>query len=202
MEVNPTDSKQVAVNPTDVNQDTAGQDSVNNPATSSEGKNSDSNTIPYGVYKKLKDDFSDFKSKFSAMENKQSKAREAQMKEDGQLKELLAEKESALEKAVVKAQEWDVYKQTRKESLLNELPEQDREIYTNLSLENLDKHVQKVAGIKGNSLNVDKSLPDRKSGQGDFGGYSSMQEFAMKDPKGCDEHLTNSVKGYQWGKVT
>ena len=181
MEVNPTDSKQVAVNPTDVNQDTAGQDSVNNPATSSEGKNSDSNTIPYGVYKKLKDDFSDFKSKFSAMENKQSKAREAQMKEDGQLKELLAEKESALEKAIVKAQEWDVYKQTKKESLLNELPEQDREIYTNLSLENLDKHVQKVAGIKGNSLNVDKSLPDRKT-TADHGCYNSWAELAMKNP--------------------
>ena len=28
-----------------------------------------------------------------------------------------------------------------------------------------------------------------------------MAEWAMKDPKGCDKHLTDSVKGYQWGKV-
>jgi len=31
---------------------------------------------------------------------------------------------------------------------------------------------------------------------GEFGGYSSMQEFAMRDPKGCEAYLENSTQGY------
>jgi len=185
MAVNPTDSKQVTDNPNVVNQENAGQDSDINPATSSEGKNSDSNSIPYGVYKKLKDDFSDFKSKFSALEEKQTKARESKMKEEGQLKELLAEKEAALEKAATKVQEWDDYKTSRRESLLTEIPEDDRDIYAGLSLDNLEKHVQKVQTVKGSPFKVDGSPAKRKiDGKAEFGGYASYEEWAAKDPKG------------------
>ena len=36
--------------------------------------------------------------------------------------------------------------------------------------------------------------------QGEFGGYDTIQEFAMKDPEGADKYLANNVKGYKWGK--
>ena len=41
----------------------------------------------------------------------------------------------------------------------------------------------------------------RATTAGDMGGYSSMEEWAAKDPDGCNKYLSENIKGYQWGKV-
>ena len=37
----------------------------------------------------------------------------------------------------------------------------------------------------------------KPGGNWSFGGYDSIQEFAMKDPKGADKYLADNVKGYK-----
>ena len=76
----------------------------------------------------------------------------------------------------------------------------DKLIAEDLSLDKLEKFAKRVG--QTNTVGTPNQRPANSTkGTGDFGGYSSMEEWAIKDPKGCDEHLSNHVKGYQWGKV-
>ena len=76
----------------------------------------------------------------------------------------------------------------------------DKEIADGMPLAKLEKFANRVS--QTNTVGTPNQRPANSTkGTGEFGGYSSMEEWAMKDPKGCDEHLTNNVAGYQWGKV-
>ena len=145
------------------------------------------------------------KTQLVEFQNKQYAARERKMKEEGQLKELLQEKntllqqkDEKLQQKDEKLQEWATYKNNRRENLLNKIPENDRMIYSDLSLENLEAHVNKI--LKPISSKTSTALGQRGSA-GEFGGYSSMEEWAAKDPVGCEKHLSDNVSGYSWGKV-
>ena len=49
--------------------------------------------------------------------------------------------------------------------------------------------------------NPTETLGQARVPNAEFGGYSSLREFAANDPKGCDEYLQGNVAGYQWGQV-
>ena len=76
--VNPTDQKQESINPTDVKQEQK------------------DHSIPYSVFKEAKDQIGELKTQLADINDKQKTARENKMKEEGQLKELLQEKNSLL----------------------------------------------------------------------------------------------------------
>ena len=127
--VNPNDLKQESINPNDVKQD-----------------NSDSkseHSVPYSVFKDTKNQLNEIKTQLAEFQDKQNAARESKMKEEGQLKELLQEKNSLIEQQTEQLQEWTTYKQDKRETLLNQIPENDRLIYSDLSLDKLEAHVNK-----------------------------------------------------------
>ena len=182
--VNPNDLKQESINPNDVKQD-----------------NSDSkseHSVPYSVFKDTKNQLNDIKTQLAEFQEKQNAARESKMKEEGQLKELLQEKNTLIEQQTEQLQEWTTYKQDKRETLLNQIPENDRLIYSDLSLDKLEAHVNK--SVKPISAKTSTATGQRGTA-GEFGGYSSMEEWAAKDPIGCEKHLNDNVSGYSWGKV-
>ena len=171
--VNPTDQKQESINPTDVNQ---GQKD---------------HSIPYSVFKEAKDQIGELKTQLAEITDKQNLARESKMKEEGQLKELLQEKNSLLDKQTTQLEEWATYKQNKRNTLLDQIPESDRLIYSDLSLDKLEAHVNKTG--KNISANTSKATGQRGS-LGDFGGYESWKEFAIKDPLGAEKELKKQNK--------
>ena len=171
--VNPTDQKQESINPTDVKQEQK------------------DHRIPYSVFKEAKDQIGELKAQLADISDKQKTARENKMKEEGQLKELLQEKNTLIEQQTEQLQEWTTYKQDKRETLLNQIPENDRLIYSDLSLDKLEAHVNK--SVKPISAKTSTATGQRGT-TGEMGGYSSWQEFAIKDPVGAEKALKNQHK--------
>ena len=171
--VNPNDQKQESINPTDVNQ---GQKD---------------HTVPYSIFKEVKDQVADFKNKLAEFEDEKRSTRESKMKEEGQYKQLLSEKDSMIDK---QAEELQVFKENyskEREILLGEMSENDRDTYSNLSNANLRIHVNKTG--KNISANTSKATGQRGAG-GEFGGYESYAEWAQKDPEGYTQ-ANNTLQG-------
>ena len=70
----------------------------------------------------------------------------------------------------------------------------DKSIADGLSLDKLELYVNKVT--KNSSVPTNTSRPASGQPTGDFGGYDSIQEYAMKDPKGAEKYLEQNVTGY------
>ena len=181
MSVNPNDNKQETANPTGSNQGEA------NPT----GDNQETKTehsIPYSVFKQQKDELNALKTQMSEFSEERQKQKEAKMQEQGQLKELLQEKNTLIEKQESQLQEWAGYKASKRESLLEQIPEDDRIIYSDLNLEKLEAHVNKT--IKTTVQHTSKATNQRTQ-NAEFGGYANWQEFAIKDPVGAEKALNN-----------
>ena len=181
--VNPNDLKQESINPNDVKQD-----------------NSDSkseHSVPYSVFKETKNQLNDIKTQLAEFQDKQKVVRENKMKEEGQLKELLQEKNTLIEQQTNQLQEWTTYKQNKRETLLNQIPENDRLIYSDLSLDKLEAHVNK--SVKPISAKTSTATGQRGTA-GEFGGYQSHAEWASKDPEGYKKNnMTPQSQGIKIG---
>ena len=178
---NPNVNKQETANPTGSNQGDA------NPTGNNQETKAD-HSIPYSVFKQQKDELNALKTQMSEFTGEQQKQKEAKMQEQGQLKELLQDKNSLIEKQESQLQEWAEYKTSKRDSLLKQIPEDDRVIYSDLNLQKLEAHVNKT--IKTTVQNTSKATNQRTQ-NADFGGYANWQEFAMKDPIGADKALNN-----------
>ena len=176
---NPNVQKQESINPNDVKQEKADIKSEH--------------SVPYSVFKDTKNQLNEMKTQMAEFQDKQKTVRENKMKEDGQLKELLQEKNTLIDKQTEQLQEWATYKQGKRETLLNQIPESDRVIYSDLSLDKLEAHVNK----SGKNISAKTSTATGQRGTvGEFGGYGDNSEWAMKDPIGFTKYLENNVKGY------
>ena len=156
----------------DVKQDTA--------STASEEKQP-VNQVPYARFSGLVDEKNALKIKLDAFEKgaaEQAESRKLKkMEEKGEFDQVLAAMTSKLEAAEKKANAFDKYNVTKRESLLSKLPEEDRAIYDGLSLEKLEAHVEKVSTTPS-PASVDNSKPTST------GGYASFEEWASLDPSG------------------
>ena len=128
-------------------------------------------------------------------------ARQKELEKQGEYKTLLGEANAKIEKLSTVANEYTEYKSNKRASIMETITsDDDKLIAEGLSLDKLEMFAKRVT--QTNTIGTPNQRPANSTkGVGDFGGYSSMEEWAMKDPKGCDEHLSNNVKGYQWGKV-
>lgn len=141
----------------------------------------DNQTIPYSRFKEVNDELKDMKTKLSEFQSKEEKAKQKKLEEEGKYREIIADKDSVVNKLANENEALKGYQESRRETLLSLLPESDRDIYSGLELINLEKHVDKLK--QKQSVTIDGSTPTRE-GQGDFGGYSSRTEYATKDPEG------------------
>ena len=154
------------------------------------------NEVDYN--KKLRGKNQALETQLEQFEKDKASSRQKKMEEAGEFKTILAEKDSTIESLTKKAEAHDNYLNTRKSELLESFSEDDRDQFSHLPLSDIEKLSKRLNTKSSNVPNV----PEGRDGKlGEFGGYSSMEEWSMKDPKGCDKFLTESVKGYQWGKV-
>ncbi len=159
----------------DVKQDTA--------TTASEEKQS-VNQVPYARFSELVDEKNTLKVELDSMKKSiKEQAEDRKLKEmesKGEYDKIMIDMTSKLEAAETKAQAFDEYQASRRESLLSKLPEEDRGTYDGLSLDKLEVHVDKF-NSKPNPANVDNSKPTK------MGGYSSDLEYAIQDPEGYEK---------------
>ena len=149
------------------------------------------NSVPYARFKEIVGEKNEFKTKFEELQSSIKAEKEAQQLKEleakGEYEKVMVDMKGKLEDAQTKAQAFDTYQASRRESLLSKLPEDDRVIYDGLSLEKLEVHVDKF-NSKPAPLSVDSSQPST------MGGYSSYEEWAHRDPDGY-EKANNTVKG-------
>ena len=137
-------------------------------------------------------------ARVAELETKINSFEDQRLKEKEDFKALYEKVSVENDQNKAKANQWTDYETDRRKELLSSVPEDERGDYDGVQLKSLERLISKVTAPKTSNPDHVSNAP---KGVGEFGGYGSMQEWAMKDPKGCDQHLTDSVKGYQWGKV-
>lgn len=121
------------------------------------------------------------KKKAQAKEEAEKAALEAKMIEEGKTKELLAQREAELAEAKKKASEFDQYKAQKREGLLSKLSDDDKEIAAELSLEKLEKFVEKQSQkSQQQTQETPKYKPGSPGSLPTFKNHSEFQKF-MKD---------------------
>ena len=121
----------------------------------------------------------------------------ATLKENEEWKTLADKREQQLNEALPYKDKYDALYSANKQKLLSRFPGEQQEKFKDKDPEWLESLLEAQGKNDFTETSERASVPKNE----DFGGYGSMAEWAMKDPKGCDRHLAENVKGYQWGKV-
>ena len=121
----------------------------------------------------------------------------ATLKENEEWKTLAEQNEAKLNDALPYKEKYEALHSANKQKLLSKFPEEQQEKFKDKDPEWLESLLEAQGKNDFTETSERASVPKNQ----EFGGYSSMAEWAMKDPKGCDRHLAENVKGYQWGKV-
>ena len=128
--------------------------------------------------------------------NADSKSRaEAKMVEDGKLKEALDLVTKERDTFKSQSEQWTTYQTDKRESLMSKLTDDtDKNIAEGLSdLNKLETYVNKVVNVNAPSTSKARATTGKA---GDMGGYSSWEEFAVKDPKGAEKAIAADTTNY------
>ena len=124
----------------------------------------------------------------------QEATRQKQLEKQGEYKTLLDEANLKLEKAQADVKAWSDYRTNKRNTLMEQLTDDsDKSIADGLSLDKLELYVNKVTKVNTLPTNTSRA---GNTPQGEFNGYSSIQEFAMKDPQGAEKYLEQNTEGY------
>ena len=104
--------------------------------------------------KKYRTRAQDAEARIAKLEKGMAKAEEAKLKEKEDFKTLYEEASSKLENLTSSADKWTKYEQTRRASLLEKHPEEERESLKDLSLDTLEFVTNKIASAKANAPQV------------------------------------------------
>ena len=170
------------------------ENAVNNPSTEA-SKNNVEQSVPLSRFSEVNN-----KAKEMADELQQYKAKEAQRVEAekvarGEFESVLAEKDKLIQQQAPLVEEWKTYTTNRRATLLDSLPEDKRMFGDSMKdLSMLEKFVE--TEVKNVPVNAGKIESPRQgvTPAGEFGGYSSIEEWASKDPKGYKQER-NKVNG-------
>ena len=101
--------------------------------------------------KKYRKRAQDAETRLAKLEKSLAKAEEGKLKEKEEFKTLYEKASSELEGLPANAEKWGKYEETRRNSLLENHPEEDRESLSNLDLETLEYVTNKIINIKANA---------------------------------------------------
>ena len=172
-------------------------DNVKNTSTEAEPKN-----VPYDRFQEVvssKNEMAGQLGKLQAQIDKmnsdnKSKA-EAKMVEDGKLKEALDLVTKERDSFKTQSDQWNQYQTDKRENLRSKLTDDtDKSIADGLSdLNKLETYVNKVTQANAPSTSTARATTGKA---GEFGGYTSIEEFASYDPNGAEKYLKENTKGY------
>ena len=69
----------------------------------------------------------------------------------------------------------------------------DKSIAEGLSLDKLELYVNKISKVNAPSTSTARATTGNV---GEFGGFDTIEEFAVKDPDGALKYLESNTKGY------
>ena len=180
-----------------VPQTTGDQNTVTNDSTKAETKN-----VPYDRFQEVvssKNEMAGQLGKLQAqidkMNNDNKSKAEAKMVEDGKLKEALDIVTKERDTFKGQADQWNTYKSDKRESLMSKLTtDEDKSIGDGLSdINKLETYVNMRTNVNAPSTSTARATTGKA---GDMGGYSSWQEFAMKDPKGAEKAIADDTTNF------
>ena len=172
--------------------------SETNPSTQASEKN---DNVPYSRFSEvvserntMKEDMKKLQDQLSSIDADRKVAREDKLKKNEEYETLVAEKNTEIEKLTGTANKWTEYEATRREVLTGKLPENRQKFASSMKLNDLEDFVD----LETSSQSAGKTNPSRAgvTPTGEFGGYDSWQEFAVKDPKGAEQAIANSTTNY------
>ena len=177
------------------------QPTETNSETNSSTQAVDKNDVPYGRFQEVNQAKNQFKSENEELKEQlaklkagQEQARQEALKKNSEFETLYNETNAQLGKFKEQNKAMQSDLNTFREGLVNQVPEEKRYITENMSIENLQKFVQDSA-VTMNAGKTDTSRAGNTA-KGEFGGYGSWQEFAMRDPKGAEKALQNETSNY------
>jgi len=140
-----------------------------------------------------------YKAQLEELQAKQETARKKELEKQGEYKTLLEEQGKELEKYKADSTAWNDYKTNKRASIMETITnDDDKLIAEDLSLAKLEKFANRVT--QTNTVGTPNQRPANSTkGTGDFGGYSSYQEWATKDPEGYKK--ANDTLGGQGIKI-
>ena len=172
------------------------ENAVNNPSTEA-----NENNVPYDRFAEVNQAKNDalnqigkLQAQIDKMSSDNKSKAEAKLVEDGKLKEALDLMTKERDSYKVKSDEYDTYQTDKRENLMSKLTDdEDKSIAEDLSLGKLETYVNRVTNVNAPSTSQARAT----SGQaGEMGGYSSWEEFAIKDPKGAEKAIEAETKGF------
>ena len=170
---------------------------VKNHSTNAEDKN-----VPYNRFAEVnqaKNDLATQNGKLQAqidkMNENQKQQQQAKLVEDGKLQEALGIVSKERDTFKTQAEQWNQYQADKRESLMGKLTDDtDKSIAEGLNdLNKLETYVNKVTNVNSPSTSTARATSGKA---GDMGGYSSWEEFAMKDPKGAEKAIEESTVNF------
>ena len=172
--------------------------SETNPSTQASEKN---DNVPYSRFSEvvserntMKDEMKKLQNQLSSIDADRKVAREEKLKKNEEYETLVSEKNTEIEKLTGTANKWTEYEATRREVLTGKLPENRQKFASSMKLNDLEDFVD----LETSSQSAGKTNSSRAgvTPTGEFGGYDSWQEFAVKDPKGAEQAIANSTTNY------
>ena len=104
--------------------------------------------------KKYRKRAQDAETRLAKLEKKAAKAEESKLKEKEEFKTLYEQASSKIESLTSNAEKWTKYEETRRGSLLESHPEEDRESLSKLDLETLEYVTHKINNNKANAPEI------------------------------------------------
>ena len=176
----------------------------NNEIKPSTDASKNNENIPYSRFqevntakKELQDQVTKMQEQLNTIDADNKAKREERMKKNDDYKTLLTEKDAEIDKLSGFKTQWNEYEASRRDALQSKLPENKQKFASTMNLTDLEEFVDIETTNANKGTGIDSSRAGAKpQAAGEFGGYSSMQEFAMRDPKGCEAYLENNTTGY------
>ena len=178
----------------------ADNNSVTNDSTKAEKSTSQDvknvNTIPQARLDEVIAQRNSLRNEMDEIKQKQEADRKKELEKQGEYKTLLEEQGKELEKYKADSTAWNDYKTNKRASLMESITnDDDKLIAEDLSLAKLEKFASRVT--QTNAVGTPNQRPANSTkGTGDFGGYSSWDEFAVKDPKGAEKAIADSTSQF------
>ena len=175
----------------------AESNSVTNDSTKAE-TNDKYKDVPYSRFEdvvaqknKWKEEANNAKSQLDKLQADQESARKKKLEKDGEIQTLLDEANAENKRLSAIDKEYTEYKTNKRASLMEGIVnDEDKEIADGMPLSKLEKFANRVS--QTNTVGTPNQRPANSTkGTGEFGGYSSWQEFAQKDPVGAEKALNN-----------
>ena len=104
--------------------------------------------------KKYRKRAQDAETRLAKLEKSLAKAEESKLKEKEDFKALYEQVSSKVESLTSNAEKWNKYEETKRESLLEKHPEEDREKLSGLELDTLEYVTNKINNTKANAPEV------------------------------------------------